>query len=111
MRRLPRLLLPALLAVAFVAAPAAALADVAGVPQETGVTILAAEGEPTGPSPQERMREDNPARELGGYEDHETQFTWGAAWLLMFLGVVGLTALGGLYYLLVHRPAREPARR
>jgi hypothetical protein len=29
--------------------------------------------------------------------------------LLLFLGVTGLIALVGLYYLLVHRPAKEAA--
>jgi hypothetical protein len=107
MRRSIGLLLPALLALALLLAPAVAVADEAG---NAGgeVTILAAE-EPTGPLPQDRLQEDNPARELAGYEDREIQFTWGAAWLLLFLGVVGLIVLVGLYYLLVHRPSQEAA--
>jgi hypothetical protein len=109
MRRSIGLLLPALLALALLLAPAVAAADEVA---DTGaeVTLLAAE-EPTGPMPQDRLQEDNPARELAGYEDREIQFTWGAAWILLFLGVTGLLVLVGLYYLLVHRPAQEAAPR
>lgn len=39
------------------------------------------------------------------------QFTWGAAWILLAAGALGVTLLAGLYYLLVHRPARESAER
>jgi hypothetical protein len=108
MRRSIGLLAPALLALALVLAPAVAVAEEVP-PTAGGDLVLAVEGEPAGPEPQERTAEDNPARELAGYEDREVQFTWGAAWLLLFLGVVGLTALVGLYYLLVHRPSREAA--
>jgi hypothetical protein len=108
MRRSIGLLVPALLALALLLSPAVAGADEVP-PAAGGDLVLAVEGEPTGPEPQERTAEDNPARELAGYEDREVQFTWGAAWLLTFLGVVGLIALVGLYYLLVHRPSREAA--
>jgi hypothetical protein len=108
MRRPIGLLVPALLALALLLSPTVALAD--EVPTaDGGDLVLAVAGEPTGPEPQDRMREDNPARELAGYEDREIQFTWAAAWLLLFLGVTGLIALVGLYYLLVHRPAKEAA--
>jgi hypothetical protein len=108
MRRSIGLLLPALLALVLLAAPAAA-ADEAAVSVDE-VTVLAV-GEPTGPMPKDRLAEDNPARELAGYEDREIPPTWGGAWILLFLGVVGLAALLGLYYLLVHRPAQEAAGR
>jgi hypothetical protein len=107
MRRPIGLLVPALLALALLLSPTVALADEA--PTDAGADLVLAVGEPTGPEPQDRMREDNPARELAGYEDREIQFTWAAAWLLLFLGVTGLIALVGLYYLLVHRPAKEAA--
>jgi hypothetical protein len=101
MRRTLGLLLPALLAFAVLLSPAAAVAD------DAGEVVLAVEGEPTGPQPQERLSEDNPARDLAGYEDREVQFTWGAAFILIFLGAAGLFVMVGLYYLLVHRPAQE----
>jgi hypothetical protein len=110
MRRSIGLLLPALLALALLLAPAVAAAD-EGAAGAGGEVVLAAAGEPTGPVPQDRLQEDNPARELAGYEDREVQFTWGAAWILLFLGVTGLIVLVGLYYLLVHRPAQEAASR
>jgi hypothetical protein len=69
--------------------------------------VLAAEaGEPVGPEPKPRLADDNPARELAGYENPDVPFTWGAAWILTFTGMVGLVLLAGLYYLLVHRPSR-----
>ncbi len=73
--------------------------------------VFAAEAEdgegPPGPEPLERHAEDNPARELAGYEDRETPFTWGAAWILTFAGVVGLVLMLGLYHLLVRRPTQR----
>jgi hypothetical protein len=108
MRRSIGLLVPALLALALLLSPTVAAAD--EVPGVTGGDlVLAAEGEPTGPLPQDRQQEDNPARDLAGYEDREIQFTWGAAWILLFLGVGGLVTLVGLYYLLVHRPSQQAA--
>lgn len=101
MRRVPALLL--LLALALVAVPGAAFAD------DAPTTVLAVEGEdgPGGPDPMPRDTEDNPARTLSGYEDQETPFTWGAAWILTFAGVVGLLLMGGLYHLLVRGPRQR----
>ena len=69
--------------------------------------VLAVEEEPVGPEPAQRMDEDNAARTLGGYEDPGVQFTWGAAWILSFAGLVGVVLLGGLYQLLVRGPAQR----
>ena len=103
MRRLPVFVV--LLAMLMLAAPVTAIAD-EGL--GSGTAILAAEaGEPVGPNPAERTAEDNPARELAGYEDRELPFTWGAAWILAFAGLVGLVMLGGLYQLLVRGPAQK----
>lgn len=104
MRRLLGLIAPALLLVSLLAAPTAAFAA-----PEPALVLAATAGDPTGPEPAERLEEDNPARTLGGYEDLEVQFTWGAAWILLAAGAIGVTLLAGLYYLLVHRPARESA--
>jgi hypothetical protein len=117
MRRLLGLVLPALLALLLLAAPAAASA---GPDAGAGDLLLAAEAgddegveedeDPedvdVGPDPQPRG-EDNPASELGGYGDLDTPFTWGAAFIMLFLGVVGLVSLAGLYWLLVHRPSQK----
>lgn len=108
MRRLFGLVLPALLALAVIAAPAAALAD--DVADDGDALILAVEAEDgagSGPDPMPREKEDNPARELGGYDDLDVPFTWGAAFIMLFLGVGGLALLAGLYWLLVHRPAQK----
>lgn len=114
MRRSMGLLLPALLAVALLVAPAAALADTAG-PAADEPIVLAAEagenGEVPGPPPMEREAEENPARDLAGYGDIETPFTWGAAFLMLFLGLGGVLTLGGLYWLLVHRPRQRSAQQ
>lgn len=106
MRRLTGLALSALLALALLAAPAAASPAHAATDD---VLVLAVEGDggPVGPDPQDRTAENNRATELIGYEDPETPFTWGAAWILTFAGFVGLMLLIGLYYLLVQRPAQE----
>ena len=88
-------------------APGAALADGGGV-------VLAVDGaDLLGPDPMPRDAEGNPARELGGYEDREVPFTWGAAWLLTFLGFGGLATMGLVYWRAVDRPGRDraPARR
>jgi hypothetical protein len=82
-----------------VVATAAAATDVAG-----GAVILAVEGELLGPEPMPRDAEDNPARELAGYGDLEIPFTWGAAWLLTFLGLSGLAVMGIVYFRAVERP-------
>ena len=74
--------------------------------------VLAAPAEPLGPEPMPRDAEDNPARLLGGYEDREVPFTWGAAWLLTFLGLGGLATMGLVWYRAVDRPRPQaPARR
>jgi hypothetical protein len=107
MRRLTGLALSVVLASALLIAPAAASPAVAD-----DAVVLAVEGDEgqLGPDPQERNAPDNRARELvTHYEDPETPFTWGAAWILTFASLVGLALLGGLYYLLVHRPAQEDA--
>ncbi len=85
------------------AAPATALDNV----------VLAVEGGDLGPEPMPRDAENNPARELGGYEDRDVPFTYGAAWLLTFLGFGGLAMMGLVYWRSVDRPGRKkaPARR
>ncbi|MEX2550998.1 MAG: hypothetical protein WD638_12290 [Nitriliruptoraceae bacterium] len=74
---------------------------------ESADLVLAAEGEPVGPEPAPRDQEDNPARQLAGYEDQETPFTWGAAWLLAALGFVGLAVMLAVYRVLVVGPSRD----
>ena len=101
----------AALAVLLLAALPVAPAAAAG---PAGPVVLAVEGgELLGPDPVARDAEENPARELGGYEDRETPFTWGAAWLLTFLGLGGLATMGLVYWRAVDRPGRgrSPARR
>lgn len=110
MRRLIGLVLPALLALGMLAAPAAASADDLADVGDDGLVLAveeAGDGTQPGPDPRPRDAEDNPARELGGYSDLDVPFTWGAAFIMLFLGGVGLVALGGLYWLLVHRPSQE----
>jgi hypothetical protein len=108
LRRGALLLIAATVALAalltFASMPAAAL---------DGGLVLAAEGELLGPDPMPRNAEDNPARELGGYEDRDVPFTWGAAWLLTFLGLGGLATMGLVYWRAVDRPGRSraPVRR
>jgi hypothetical protein len=79
-----------------------------------GSLVLAVDGaELLGPDPMPRNAEDNPARDLGGYEDRDIPFTWGAAWLLTFLGFGGLATMGLVYWRAVDRPGRNkaPVRR
>jgi hypothetical protein len=103
MRRLPVFVV--LLAMMLLVAPVSAFAEDAAT---SDTVVLAAEdGEPVGPNPAERTAEDNPARELAGYEDRELPYTWGAAWILSFAGLVGLVLLVGLYQLLVRGPAQK----
>jgi hypothetical protein len=91
MRRPTLLALAALLAVLLLAVPAAAAEAV------VGTDILAVEGEPVGPEPQDRTAEGNAATELAGFEDREIPFTWAVAWILTATGVLGLAA-GYLFY-------------
>lgn len=104
------LVLSALLLVAVLASPALALADDAPAPEggPDGGIVLAVD-EITGPEPKPRDAEENAARDLGGFEDREVQFTWAAAWLLT--GALGLAVIaGGLFYeFRVRRPAQEAA--
>lgn len=113
MRRLIGLVLPALLALVVLAAPAAA----APVDLDDDVLILAEEGvedmeeedegADLGPDPRPYDAEDNVARDEAGYGELDVPFTWGAAFIMLFLGAVGITLMGGLYWLLVHRPAQQ----
>jgi hypothetical protein len=104
--RVMALLLATVLAVTLLllASTASAAAD------DAGAIVLAVEGEPLGPEPMPRTAEDNPARELAGYEDLEIPFTWGAAWLLTFLAVGGLATMGLVYFRAVERPGRSDAK-
>ena len=105
----------ALLAVAVaLAALSATLSTPAVAAPDAGSVVLAVDGaELLGPDPVARDAEENPARDLGGYEDREVPFTWGAAWLLTFLGLGGLATMGLVYWRAVDRPGRDkaPARR
>ena len=105
----------ALLAVAVaLAAMSATLMTPAVAAPDAGSLVLAVDGaELLGPDPVARDAEENPARDLGGYEDREVPFTWGAAWLLTFLGLGGLATMGLVYWRAVDRPGRDkaPARR
>jgi hypothetical protein len=114
MRRLIGLVLPALLALVVLAAPAAA----AAVDLDDDVLILAEEGvedmeeeedegADLGPDPRPYDAEDNVARDEAGYGELDVPFTWGAAFIMLFVGAVGITLMGGLYWLLVHRPAQQ----
>jgi hypothetical protein len=105
MRRLTGLLLSALLALLVLAAPATAVA----VDLDDDVVVLAVEGDegPGGPDPRPYADEDNVARDQAGYGELDTPFTWGAAFIMLFLGAVGVVLMGGLYWLLVYRPNQQ----
>lgn len=116
MRRLTGLVLPALLALALLAAPAVAVAD--DVDALDDDVLILAEEDPAdmleedeeaqlGPEPAPYDAEDNVAREGAGYGELDLPFTWGAAFIMLFLGVVGITLMGGLYWLLVYRPSKQ----
>lgn len=104
MRRLTGLVLPALLALAVFAVPATAAVDL-----DDGQTVLAVEGGegPGGPDPRPYEDEENVAREEAGYGELDTPFTWGAAFIMLFLGAVGVVLMAGLYWLLVYRPNQQ----
>ncbi len=104
MRRALGLMLLTTLLVGLFAAPAVA-DDATGLP----VVVAAAAGDSQGPDPMPRDAENNPARELAGYEDPDVPFTWGAAWILTVTGMIGLALLAGLYYFGVHRPSKQTA--
>lgn len=74
---------------------------------DLGQVVLAVEGGELGPEPAPRLSDDNPARELVGYNDRDVQFTWGAAWLLAIPGVIGLGVAMLLYRLKVARPQKQ----
>lgn len=110
MRRLSALLVAVLGALALV--PGLAVADDAtGAPEgpAADVVVLAVDGAPVGPEPAPRDAEENPARDLGDYNDRETPFTWGAAWLLSGLGFVGLVLLLGFYRFRVAPASKDRA--
>ncbi|MEX0869791.1 MAG: hypothetical protein WD011_08970, partial [Nitriliruptoraceae bacterium] len=83
----------------------AAAADDA--PFGVSAVLAAASGDPVGPEPMPRDAEGNAARDLQGYEDPEVPFTWGAAWILTFAGLIGVTLLVGIYYFGIHRPGKQ----
>lgn len=94
MPRMPMMV--AAVVAALLVLPGAALASSVEVPGGQ-VSLLAVDDEPAGPDPAPRDAPENPARDLGGYEDRETPFTWGAAWLLSALGFGGLAVLLAVY--------------
>ncbi len=106
MRRVFGLTLTVLLALPLLAGPAAA--DGAPDTADAGLVVAVDDDGPAGPEPKDRLEEDNPARELAGFESREGIFVDAAAYILAFAMLVGLVLLVGLYYLLVHRPSRDP---
>lgn len=108
-----QVLRPVLLLVAATAVALAAALTLAAPAAASDGVVLAVDYGQLGPEPMPRDAEDNPARELAGYEDRETPFTWGAAWLLTFLGLGGLATMGLVYWRAVDRPGRNgaPVRR
>lgn len=99
--RLMRVLFAVVVAMLLTVPAVAAFAD------EPHVAVLAAEGGDLGPVPADRMAEENPARELSGYEDKDIPFTWGAAWILAAAGIGGLSVALLLYRLKVVRPQNQ----
>jgi len=96
-----RVLLIVLVGVALAVTSTSASAD------DLGQVVLAVEGGDLGPEPADRLSDDNPARELGGYDDRDIPFTWGAAWLLAVTGLMGLAAAAWLYRMKVVRPQKQ----
>lgn len=97
------LLLPAAAALAVTAAHAdTVVLAVEQAPEEPGAEPTQPGLEPGGPDDTE-----NPAAPV----EYESNFLWGAAIGLLVLVVLGLGAVGGLYWLLVVRPSqREDAK-
>jgi hypothetical protein len=112
-RSVQAVLRPALLVVLAAALALGALLATASVAAASEGVVLAVDYGNLGPDPMPRDAEGNMARELAGYEDLEIPFTWGAAWLLTFLGLGGLATMGLVYWLRVERPGRDraPVRR
>jgi hypothetical protein len=106
MRRVLGLTFTVLLALTLFAGPAAADGTADG--RVAGLVLAVDDDGPAGPEPMDRLEENNPARELAGFESREGIFVDAAAYILAFAGLVGLALLVGLYYLLVHRPSRDP---
>jgi hypothetical protein len=104
---------PVLLVVLAAAVALGALLAAAQSAAATDGVVLAVDYGQLGPDPMPRDAENNPARELSGYEDRDIPFTWGAAWLLTFLGFGGLATMGLVYWRAVDRPGRNkaPVRR
>lgn len=96
-----RVLLAVLVAFTLLVTSTSAYAD------DLGGIVLAVEGGDLGPEPAERLGGDNPARELVGYEDRDVPFTWGAAWLLAFAGLMGLGTAALLYRVKVVKPQKQ----
>jgi hypothetical protein len=96
-----------LVALLIVALPMSAALAAPAAAADGSVVVLAVDDAPAGPEPAARTDEDNAARTLAGYEDNELPFTWGAAWILSFAGLVGVILLVGLYQLLVRGPAQR----
>ncbi len=87
--------------------PGTAFAQETPSGEQADLVLATSAGEPAGPEPAPREQEDNPARELAGYEDQETPFTWGAAWILAALGFGGLAVMLVVYRVFVVGPSRD----
>lgn len=99
MRRFLETLLLPLVAVAAIWLPSVAAADELPADRVQVATEGVGSEEP-GLAPAGPNEADNPNRP----EDYDPNFLWGAAVGLVVLGVIGIAALGGLYYLMVQRP-------
>lgn len=102
-RRLHGLVLPALTAVALVLPASAAVAAGSGdliLATEAGTGTAVGEAPAPGPEPLGPDVSENPAAP----EEYEPPFLWAVSWLLGIPILLGLLAMGGLYYLLVWRP-------
>lgn len=106
MRRMLGLVLPALLAVALLLPATAASA----APEAPSALVLATEADPDAPAPGPEPSPANATGNPAAPEDYEAPFLWGASVGLLFLVLLMAVSLGGLYYLLVHRPAQKANR-